>query len=116
MPRVTNASARTRRNPRGATRSIPCRPARSSPRTSAQYDFGERELYVRYLRDGPDAIYQYWDVPASEWDGLKLAGSKGSYINANIAYDYQYALFGRDDFPDRHALDSDQWRRFIYDP
>ena len=83
---------------------------------SALYDFGERELYVRYLRQGPDAIYQYWDVPASEWDGLKSAASKGSYINANVAFEYTYALFGRDDFPERQAMGSDLLRRFVYDP
>jgi hypothetical protein len=83
---------------------------------SAIYDFGERQLFVRYLREGPDAIYQYWDVPASQWQDLKLAGSKGSLINAEIAYEYRYALFGRDDFPDRHAIQSDFLRRFVYDP
>jgi hypothetical protein len=82
---------------------------------SALYDFGERKLFVRYLREGPDAIYQYWDVPAGEWDALKLAASKGSYINANIAYDYRYALFGRDDFPERAACDS-RLRNFVYAP
>jgi len=83
---------------------------------SGLFDFGENTLFMRYLRDGPDAIYQYWDVPTAEWDGLKLAASKGSYVNANIAFDYQYAKFGRDEFPDRHVLDSDVWRRFLYDP
>jgi hypothetical protein len=84
---------------------------------SALYDFGERQLFVRYLRDGPDAIYQYWEVPASTWDALKLAASKGSYINANIAYEYQYALFGRDDFPERgRGLGNDLARRFVTDP
>lgn len=83
---------------------------------SAIYDFGERQLFVRYLRDGPDAIYQYWDVPAREWQGLKAAGSKGSYINANIAFEYTYALYGRDDFPERTAMTSDFLRRFVYDP
>jgi len=83
---------------------------------SGLYDFGERELYMRYKREGPDAIYQYWDVSASEWQGLKAAGSKGSYINSNIAYDYEYALFGRDDFPERSAIQSDFLRRFVYDP
>jgi len=83
---------------------------------SAIYDFGERTLFVRYLREGPDAIYQYWDVPASEWQGLEAASSKGSYINANIAYDYRYALFGRDDFPDRDASVNAKLRRFVYAP
>lgn len=84
---------------------------------SAMYDFGEQTLFIRYLRDGPDAIYQYWGVPASEWGGLKDASSKGSYINANIAYDYTYALFGRDDFPDRgRGVSHDRLRRFVTAP
>jgi len=83
---------------------------------SALYDYGEQMLYCRYLRTGPDAIYQYWGVPASEWQGLTNANSKGSYINANIAFEYRYALYGRDDFPGRHALESDFLRRFVYDP
>jgi len=83
---------------------------------SALYDWGERTLFIRYLRGGPDAIYQYWDVGPDTWDSLKVAGSKGSYINANIAYDYRYALFGRDDFPDRNALRDDVVTRFVYDP
>ena len=83
---------------------------------SALYDWGERTLFVRYLRDGPDAIYQYWDVPPDTWDGLKLASSKGSFVNSSIAFEFQYALFGRDEFPERTALDSDQWTRFLYDP
>jgi len=32
---------------------------------SAIFDYGASELFVRYLRDAPDAIYQYWDVPPS---------------------------------------------------
>lgn len=83
---------------------------------SGLYDYGERHLFLRYKRAGPDAIYQYWNVGPDTWDSLKLAPSKGSYVNANIAYDYEYALFGRDDFPDRHALNSDVIRRFVYDP
>lgn len=81
---------------------------------SALYDYGEQMLYIRYLRDeGSDAIYQYWDVPASEWGGLKDASSKGSYINANIAYDYRYALYGRDDFPDTSSIRDGFLRGFL---
>jgi len=83
---------------------------------SAMYDFGERMLYVRYLRDGPDAIYQYWDVPAQVWSALVEAQSKGSTINRSIAFEYRYALFGRDDFPGRHEMGSDILKRFVYDP
>lgn len=83
---------------------------------SGLYDYGERHLFMRYLREGPDAIYQYWDVPAAEWQGLLTAGSKGSYINHNVAYEYEYALFGRDDFPERTAIGDDMLRRFVFDP
>jgi len=83
---------------------------------SALYDWGERELYIRYLRAGPDAVYQYWNVGPDTWDSLKLATSKGSYINANIAYEYEYALFGRDEFPTRQAITNDLVARFVHDP
>ena len=96
---------------------MPAGSFQSSNVHSAIYDFGERTLFIRYLREGPDAVYQYWDVPAAEWDGLQLAASKGSYINANIATDYQYALFGRDDFPDRgRGISHDRLRAFIMAP
>lgn len=84
---------------------------------SALYDFGESELFVRYLRDGPDTICQYWGVPPSTWDGLYEAGSKGSYINANIAYSFTYSKLSASDFPDRgRGLDNDLARRFVCTP
>jgi len=84
---------------------------------SALYDFGEAELYVRYLRDGPDAIYRYDGVPPSTWDGLKEASSKGSSINENVAYSFNYTKLSASDFPDNgRALANDLARRFITDP
>jgi len=84
---------------------------------SALYDFGAAELYVRYLRDGPDTIYQYDGVPPSTWDGLVNASSKGSYINASIAFSFNYSKLTASDFPDRgRGLDNDLARRFITDP
>jgi hypothetical protein len=83
---------------------------------SGLYDFGERQLFMRYLRDGPDAIYIYWQVPVDEWKGLTAAASKGSYINANVAFEYEYAKAGRGDFPARNAIGDDLLRRFVYDP
>jgi hypothetical protein len=84
---------------------------------SALYDFGQNELYVRYLRDGPDAIYRYWSVGARTWSGLVDAGSKGGYINRNIAYDFPYTLLTKGDFPQRgHGLDNDLARRFVTTP
>jgi len=84
---------------------------------SALYDFGEREMSIRYLRDGePDAVYLYINVPASTWQSLVQATSKGSKINADIAYDFRYFKTGRDDLPGRAAIESDLVRRFYYDP
>jgi len=81
---------------------------------SALYDHGEQSLFIRYKRDGPDAIYQYWDVPVTEWQDLKAAASKGRHVNESIAFSYRYALFGRDDFPDRgRGVENDLLRRFV---
>ena len=83
---------------------------------SALYDFGERELSVRYLRDGTDAVYLYLNVPASVWQGLVDASSKGGEINANIAFEFRYFKLGRTDLPGRNAIVDDRVRRFYYDP
>lgn len=86
---------------------------------SAIYDFGERELFIRYLRGvGVDAIYQYTNVPAREWQGLKAAGSKGSYVNANIAFEYNYAKTGRDELREmvREQAEDQRVRRFVTTP
>lgn len=84
---------------------------------SGIYDFGERELYMRYLRDaGSDAIYKYLNVPAQIWSGLVEADSKGSYVNANIAFEYTYGKFGRGDLPERSAIGNDFVRQFFHSP
>jgi len=84
---------------------------------SALYDFGEREMSIRYLRTAePDAVYLYLNVPASAWQSLVSASSKGREVNANIAYEFRYFKTGRDDLPSRAAIDSDLVRRFYYDP
>jgi hypothetical protein len=84
---------------------------------SGLYDFGERELFMRYQREGPDAIYRYENVPAQVWNGLVNADSKGSFINQYVAYQYVYHKAGRADFPERgHGLSNDLARRFVTDP
>lgn len=84
---------------------------------SALYDFGTNDLYIRYLRTGPDAIYRYWGVGARAWSALESATSKGGHINRNIAYEYPYALLTKGDFPQRgHGLDNDLARRFVTTP
>lgn len=83
---------------------------------SGLYDFGERTLFMRYKRDGADAIYKYWDVPAQIWNGLQAADSKGSYVNQYIAYEYRYSKYGRGDFPDRSGINADFVRQFVHAP
>lgn len=84
---------------------------------SALYDFGKMRLFTRYLRDGPDAIYAYYQVPAQVWNGLVNARSKGGFINRAIAYSYRYSKAGTGDFPNRgHGLENDLARRFVTDP
>lgn len=96
---------------------MPASSFESSNVHSALYDFGERELFVRFLRDGPDAIYRYRNVPAQVWNGLVNASSKGGFINRNIAYHYVYTKLTSSNFPDRgHGLDNDLARRFVTDP
>lgn len=84
---------------------------------SGIYDFGTRELFMRYLRAGPDAIYQYVDVSAGVWNGLVRADSKGSYVNANIAFEFRYSKVGRDEMMDAaQSLPQGRVRRFITMP
>jgi hypothetical protein len=85
---------------------------------SALYDFGERELYVRYLRDGArDAIYRYDNVDARTWQSLEAAASKGSYINANVAFEFNYARINAGQVPDdSQAMTEPRVRRFVTTP
>lgn len=85
---------------------------------SALYDYGERELYVRFMRDtGADAIYRYDDVPAKTWQGLVEAGSKGSFINASVAFEFNYVQINRGGMPnERDAYRDQRVRRFVLTP
>jgi hypothetical protein len=67
---------------------------------------------------GADAIYRYDNLPASEWQGLEAAASKGSYINANIAYEYNYVRINRGNLPtnDQSAYVDQRVRRFVTTP
>lgn len=85
---------------------------------SAIYDFGTQELFIRYLRTATDAIYQYQNVGAGVWNGLVQADSKGSFVNANIAYEFRYSKVGRDELADvaEQSLGQGVVRRFITMP
>lgn len=66
---------------------------------SMLYDFGDRELILRFYRDGTDALYQYEDFPAHEWQGLAEAPSKGRYINLEIRERYSFTKLRISNFP-----------------
>lgn len=81
---------------------------------SLLYDFGETELTARFYRDGTDAIYQYPSFPASEWQGLAEASSKGRYINLNVKGAYSFTKFRISKFPRRgHGIEHPVARRFV---
>lgn len=84
---------------------------------SALYDYGARELYLRFKRDAVDAIYRYDEFDASTWQGLLNASSKGSYVNERIAFSYQYTKVTSSAMPgDTQDLDNDLLRRFLTAP
>ena len=97
---------------------MPTSTFQSSNVHSALYDFGERELLIRFKRQtGSDAIYRYDDVPAREWQGLKAAASKGSYVNESIAFSYNYSRINRSSLPEERSKYPDQRvRRFVLTP
>lgn len=86
---------------------------------SALYDYGARECFIRYLRQmGADAIYRYDNFPASQWQALEAAASKGSIINREIAYEYNYVRINRGNLPtnDQSAFVDQRVRRFVTTP
>ena len=61
----------------------------SSNLKSVGYDSSSQILEIEFLHGG---IYQYFDVPESEYHGLMSASSKGQYFDRNIkkgGYSYQ---------------------------
>lgn len=84
---------------------------------SLLYDYGDQELYARFYRDGADAIYQYPGFPATEWQGLSEASSKGRYINENIRGAYRFDRLRIADFPAKgRRVEHPVARRFITAP
>jgi hypothetical protein len=64
----------------------------SSLLASAAYDVSESVLNLEF-RDG--AIYRYFAVPATVYDDLLAADSKGSYFNKQIRGRFPYTLLRR---------------------
>lgn len=52
------------------------------------YDANLRVLEVLFHNGG---LYQYFDVPQSEYESLMNANSHGQYLNRNIKGQFRYA-------------------------
>lgn len=63
-------------------------PVQSSNLTSVGYDPSSRTLEIEFNHGG---VYEYYDVPQPEYDGLMAAGSHGTYFNQNIKDHYRYS-------------------------
>lgn len=59
----------------------------SSNLASIGYNPGNRTLEIEFNHGG---VYQYSDVPESEYKALMNADSHGKYFSANIRNDYHY--------------------------
>ena len=59
----------------------------SSNIASVGYDAENRILEIEFNHGG---VYQYFDVPADEYESLMNASSLGSYFSHNIRNDYDY--------------------------
>ena len=60
----------------------------SSSVDAVGYDPDSGKLYVRFVGSG--RAYAYYGVPASVYDALMAADSKGRYVNAHIKGRYEY--------------------------
>ena len=68
------------------------KPVQSSMFLSVGYDRREKLLEVEFVSG---RVYQYLDVPASEYRDLMRAESKGSYFNNHIRECYRHAQVSR---------------------
>lgn len=59
----------------------------SSNIRSVGYEANTETLEVEFTSG---SVYQYFDVPESEYEGLMNAASKGKYFNRNIKDNYRY--------------------------
>ena len=55
------------------------------------YDSESAVLEITFKKGG---VYEYYDVPQYEYDGLLSAESKGAYANANIYKSYRQNKIG----------------------
>jgi hypothetical protein len=66
-------------------------PVQSSNIRSVGYEASSETLEVEFTSG---SIYQYFDVPEGEYEGLMSAASKGRYLNQNIKNCYRYTQIG----------------------
>lgn len=64
------------------------KPVTSSNIAEIGYDEASRTLEILF-RNG--RLYQYFDVPLADYQGLMNAASHGQYLNAHIKGRYRYA-------------------------
>jgi hypothetical protein len=62
-------------------------PVASSNIRAIGYDLETAILQIEFLSG---MIYEYYEVPGYEYDGLMAADSKGKYANRNIYKAYRY--------------------------
>jgi hypothetical protein len=62
-------------------------PVSSSNLASVGYDSETQTLRVEFNSGG---IYEYYNVPEAEYQGLMNASSKGSYLHQNIRDRYRF--------------------------
>ncbi len=62
-------------------------PVSSSNVASVGYDQNTMTLEVEFMKG---SVYQYFDVPESEYSNLIGAESVGRYLNQNIKGNYRY--------------------------
>ena len=60
----------------------------SSSIASIGYDESSETLEIEFLNGN---VYQYFDVPKRDYDGLMSASSNGQYLNQNIKGNYRFS-------------------------
>jgi hypothetical protein len=70
----------------------PSIPVQSSLLASVRYQPAESILELEFCGG---AVYQYFNVPASIYDSLLAAESKGNYFNRQIRGHFSHALISR---------------------
>jgi hypothetical protein len=97
-------------------RSVDWQTVESSNVHSALFNESAEDFYVRFLRSGPDDIYQYPGRSPSEWDDFRTAPSKGEWIWTNpIDGGWTYELLTMREFSHVEAADvTKEVRQFLF--